>query len=847
MSPVAKARLGYEDEEIVDLEAWRALVDPDDLIANEAAREAYFASEAPEFRSEFRVRAKDGSTHWILARGIAEYDHAGRPLTLRGTHTDITDIRRAQAALDAREAEFRRVTDAMPILIGYIDRDLVYRFNNQAYEDWFGMARSDITGRRVDDIVEHETFEKNRSYIEAALAGRSQTCEYTISLPDGDSRRAVSNYLPDRDADGKVRGFYVATIDVTDRYVIEGALRRTEERYAAAVEASRVGVWERDLVTDRIYLSPQAKARLGYGENEIVDFASWCEVIHPDDRDATVATSVAHIADEKPVYEFEYRVRTKSGETRWILSRGVVERDDAGAPVTLRGTHTDITEIKHAEQALRDGEARLRAVFDAADAAIVLLDRTGAVLTSNDRYAAQFAKRVDEIVGKRTYQWVPGSAGQQRYTHLSKVVESGQPQSFEIAAEGVHTEHTQMPVTDVDGNVVAVAAFIRDVTARHRVEAEVRQARDAAERANAAKTRFFAAASHDMRQPLQAARMFVDLLRTKTADSELAGLVERVERSLESSTQMLDTLLDIWQLDARNVPVETTEFVVAPLLSRLAEEFAPAAASKGVVLRQVACGATVRTDPALLERLLRNLVANAVRYTETGRIVLGCRRTASDVRIEIWDTGVGMSEPDFDRVFEEDYQVGNPARDRRLGLGLGLAIVRRLADLLELVLAVRSEPGRGTVFTVTVPRSTTLERPTVAASRPRSATTSHAGTVIVIDDEPDVLDALRMTLQAFGYQVIAAESTATAQIALRRGAPPDAPVILADYRLQGGETGRDTIACLRAELGVDVPGVLLTGDASPERRAEAHANGLRLLAKPVDPRTLNATLHDCLN
>ncbi len=397
---------------------------------------------------------------------------------------------------------------------------------------------------------------------------------------------------------------------------------------------------------------------------------------------------------------------------------------------------------------------------------------------------------------------------------------------------------------DDDGRSLGYRTSIRDITGRKQVEEALRRAHGEAERASRAKSRFLAAASHDLRQPLQAINMFVAVLKGSVQDRESLELVGSIQESLRATDDLLDALLEVSRLDAGVLQPRQREIAIADLMEHLENEFTSLATAKGLRLRTVVSSVLVRTDPALLGRILRNLMSNAIRYTESGRILLGCRRRGESLRIEVWDTGIGIPEDKCSAIFEEFYQVGNPARDRTQGLGLGLAIVDRMARLLGYPVLVRSRPGKGSVFAVSVPiAGESADRPgAVTTSAPAAGAGMLAGTLIVaIDDEPVQLRAMEQLFRHWGCDVIAAASTPEALtriVELNR--TPD--VIVADYRLRDRMTGVEAIRTLRAGLGRTVPGVILTGDTEPARLREAAESGFELMHKPVDTDRLCAIL-----
>jgi CheY-like chemotaxis protein len=285
------------------------------------------------------------------------------------------------------------------------------------------------------------------------------------------------------------------------------------------------------------------------------------------------------------------------------------------------------------------------------------------------------------------------------------------------------------------------------------------------------------------------------------------------------------------------------------LLERLHAEFAPQADLKGLTLRIVPSGATVATDPELLDRILRNLLANAVSYTASGGILLGCRRCGDSVRIIVADTGPGIPESQQHQIFEEFYQIGNPARDRSRGFGLGLAIVRRIADMLEHPLSVRSTIGKGSVFSVTVPLA--APAPSTGANMAQSAPASrpdhpNCRPVLLVEDDPAVLGAMVMLLEEWGLSVVTSQSLEELETTIQ-GLPVPASLIIADYRLPDGATGTDAITLARSRISPDLPGIILTGDTDPARLREANANHTRLLHKPVQAARLQRVAAEILD
>jgi Na+/proline symporter/signal transduction histidine kinase len=379
-----------------------------------------------------------------------------------------------------------------------------------------------------------------------------------------------------------------------------------------------------------------------------------------------------------------------------------------------------------------------------------------------------------------------------------------------------------------------------------RLNDELARAKIEADEANASKTRFLAAASHDILQPLNAARLYSSALNEATgagAAEEQANLARNVDASLEAVEEILSALLDISRLDAGATRPEISDWPVGDILAQLEIEFAPMARAKGLKLTFVASSLNVRSDRRLLRRLLRNLVSNAIKYTPRGKVLVGCRRQGAKLRIEVWDTGMGIPLAKQRVVFEEFERLDQGAKAAR-GLGLGLSIVERLARVLGHEVALRSKSGAGSLFSVAAPIGASAATgpveaaPHIAAREPLSDLF-----VLAIDNEPRVVEGMRALLEKWGCRVAAAAGMAEAQAAMRTfGAAPD--VIIADYHLDDGD-GVAAIEALRALFGADIPAILATADRSPEVREAALGARVSMLHKPLKPAQLRALLMRC--
>lgn len=368
--------------------------------------------------------------------------------------------------------------------------------------------------------------------------------------------------------------------------------------------------------------------------------------------------------------------------------------------------------------------------------------------------------------------------------------------------------------------------------------AQLRREKNLAEEANRAKSKFLAAASHDLRQPLHALGLFAAALDERIRHPSVRNLVENINRSVDALEDLFDGLLDISRLDSGVITPQIRDVALAPLLERLENEYVSQARAKGLVWHASISDSVVRTDPLMIERILRNLLSNAIRYTERGEVRLTCTTGDDSLLIEVADTGIGIAPEHQSEVFNEFVQLDNPERDRRKGVGLGLAIVQRMVRLLDHPLEMRSQPGTGTRFYLTLPLDQ-IDSADTGAKKPADGQLRHQTLVLVIDDEADVREAMQTLLDEWGYTVVAVANASEA-VACLAGRKPTA--IVADYRLRSGQTGLDAIALLRSTIGAEIPALLVSGDTHPQRKTEAQQNNIAFLHKPLAPARLRAFL-----
>ncbi len=371
---------------------------------------------------------------------------------------------------------------------------------------------------------------------------------------------------------------------------------------------------------------------------------------------------------------------------------------------------------------------------------------------------------------------------------------------------------------------------------------QLRHQMSLAAQADREKSRFVASASHDLRQPMHALGLFASALEKRLAGTSEQPLVGNLNRCIESLDRSFNAMLDISKLDAGVVEPQLQSFPIRDVFRRLHMHFAGQAEGAGLHLRFKPGGKLVTSDPQLLERILSNLIQNAIKYTREGGIVVVARTAGPDVNIEVWDTGIGIPDKELPLVFDEFYQLHNPERDRNRGLGMGLAIVKRLALLLNHPLTVASTIGKGTMVRLSVPQTDldalhgmNLEAETVPSP------IGNARTLLFIDDEENIRDSMCLLLNEWDYEVLVAGNINEACL-LAAHHPEPIHAVLSDLRLRNGEDGLQAINAIRHVLGYQIPAVLVTGDTSPDQVKRVHDSGHRVLFKPVLPKELFSML-----
>ncbi|HYD69654.1 PAS domain S-box protein [Azospirillum sp.] len=532
----------------------------------------------------------------------------------------------------------------------------------------------------------------------------------------------------------------------------------------------------------------------------------------------------------------------------WLTSFYPVKAD--GMVVAVGVVVMEVSDLREAEAARSRSEERFRSVFEQASVGIERVALDGRLLEVNGKACAILGTRREDLLG-RSFRDVTDPADLPAEEALLDRLLAGDIPSYAIEKRYRRADGSPVWVrvtsslARVTGTEEAYRlSIVEDITERTAIEGDLKRAKEEAELANLAKTKFLAAASHDLRQPLQSLFFFAAALGNHVSSERGGEVLGHLERGLEALKGLLDSLLDVSRLDAGLVTPEVEDFPITDVLDLVSAAYAPLAHEKRLGWRVDGCAATVRSDRTLLARMLRNLVENALRYTAAGEVAIECRASASALLLCVRDTGVGIPADHMERIFEEFHQVGNPERDRTQGLGLGLAIVRRLSRLLRHPVTVRSTVGGGSEFCIAVPIGQTAEGEQTLPAEP-AAPSGRGRLAMLVDDDAIVLMGLKLILAEWGYEVMTAGSADQAMERLEEeGRRPD--IVVADYRLREGRVGTEAILRVRERYGAAIPGVILTGETGPECQHDAATHGLRVVHKPVTPRQLGTTLDEQL-
>jgi PAS domain S-box-containing protein len=787
---------------------------------------------------------------------------------------------RTQDAIAARQGEaaqrrveqrlvtvLRSITDGIVVL----DKNWRYIYCNEQGANMLGIHPEKLLGACVWEIFPGATGPKyHECFHRAVETGEAVHFEEYCPVPD---RWFECHCYPSEE------GLFVSFQDVTER-------RRAQENNQRLLLAARTEKEWLSLVlnsiTDEVWITDAQKRyklanpaglrefQLASVEGVAVEEVVGSLVILRADgspRPLEEAPIMRALAGEIVRNEDQVVLSPRAGEFRHRQASASPVRDDGGNIVGSVSVVRDVTERVRAEQALRTSRLKFDAALSSMTDAVYICDTEGRFVEFNDAFAT-FHRFKSKFECAKTFAAFPD------------ILESTAPDGSVVPTDmwatplalrgeiGTNVERTlrrrdtgetwvasysYAPIRNDAGVIVGAVVSARDITERKQAEDAVRaaaaleKARDSALRAKERSSRFLAAASHDLRQPLQTIELLNATLRRLVTDRDAIELLSQQDQAIDAMSRLLNALLDVSKLESGAIKPEPCHFTVAAIFNELRMEFAGMAADKGLRLEFEMCDDAVYSDPALVEQILRNLVSNAVKYTHAGWVRVCGRQEAGCIRIMVTDTGVGIAAEHLPHIYDAFYQVGVAANSTREGYGLGLSIVQRLVKLLCVELEVNSELGRGSAFSLVLPASKnhlTASPPAVMASPAAGPRQSGAARILLVEDNASVRRAMSRLLALEGYSVTQVGSLAEALQYIDEGGGVD--LLICDYHLSGGETGTQVVAALRKILGDTLPALLTSGDTSSAIKQLPRDPYLRFTSKPIKAGELVALLRALL-
>ncbi len=724
-----KEILGYEEADISDSpEEWQRRIHPEDIEKFAVEQKKLINQQISRASLDFRMVCKNGHWKWLQGSSlVVGRDGKGHPLRLVGTIRDITAQKKALEALRISEERWKFALEGAS--------EGVWDWDIRTGITTYSKRWKEILGHSEDEISNHpdEWLKRIHPDYLPALTGAMQgqldgtnptsNLEFLMRCKNGEwkwihGRGMVASY----DNDGNALRIVGTISDISERKRFEEALRISEERWKFALEGAGDGVWDWDIKNNEILYSKRWKKIIGYEEHEISSRTEeWMDRIHPDDIPVARSNLSRLLLNEVEAIPTEVRMRHKNGQWIWILARGMIAtRTSNGEALRVVGTISDITERKQIEEALRISEERWKFALEGSGDGV--WDRN---LETGE---ALYSRRWKEIMGYAEDETPANSADWFKRVHpedMQRVIElfqsmgSSEQNTFAVELRMLCKDGNWkwvlirgMAVSrNAEGIPLRVIGTNSDITERKRVEEQLRlnlieieQRRREAEILSEAKSRFLNAASHDLRQPLYATQLFADAIAGERLSTQQQETLDKLRLSIASMSAQLQMLLDVSRLDMGNIQPDPHLLAIQTIFGNLDATYTPIAKKAGVRLKFGNQNIQVHTDLILITRLLGNLIDNAIKFAPNGTILVCSRIDAKGIRIEVRDNGPGIPAEHRQKIFDEYYQVHNPARDPNAGLGLGLSIALRISRLLDIPLNLHSREGSGTAFSVTLPR-----------------------------------------------------------------------------------------------------------------------------------------------
>jgi len=602
---------------------------------------------------------------------------------------------RYQESLRVSENRFQEMARAAPTGIFRLDENFKLTYANPWCLELMGRREDDMRRIGLIGCIHPADRQWVRDLMERARARHVELDlrECRVLRPDGSVAWVLMRDAVERDCWGRATGRVGTVVEVTTLKQTTEALRESDERFRKLARIAPVGIFRTDPEGACTYGNDALSTMLSIPQSDLQGL-DWRGLVHPDDRSRLEG-------ETGPSGQRELRLSRPDGRDLWVLVREVAERDLTGQVAGRIGTMFDITGQIMARDALRKSEECFRVALKHSPVMVFAQD-----LDFRFTWLFNVPPGGQDMIGRRIEDHLSPEDSRRLIEIKTEVLTTHCGRRTEVTCllddARRRLDVWYEPMLDEHGVVTGLVGAAVDITENHELQAALVQAREEAERANEAKSRFLAAASHDLRQPFQAMRLFRAALTPFLTEPRAAAVGAKLDEAMTAGEQLLTALLDVSTLEAGIVAPKPSRIAAHELVARLVREFQPQATAQGLRLKCHARRGEIVTDPVLLERMLRNLLHNAVRYTDRGGILIGTRRRGDRLVFQVWDTGIGIPADKQEKVFEDFFQIGNPGRDRSRGLGLGLSVVARTARLLGHEVTLASREGRGSVFSVSV-------------------------------------------------------------------------------------------------------------------------------------------------
>jgi PAS domain S-box-containing protein len=841
---------------------WFNAIHPDDRERTQIAWNASQTTLSP-FEASYRLRRRDGEYRDVIARGAVVLNATGQVKEWIGNCADVTETNLAAAQLgEARERlEAALIAGEVATWVWHIPEDRMMGDRNLTR--MFNMTEEDAMGAPLARYVE-AIHPDDRDHVMSLVSQSIESdvilfeAEYRIVQPDGGSRWVIARGHVERDESGQALRMPGVVLDVTDRVMVEHALRESEQRLRLSQRAGRIGSFEWLIPEGRVIWTPELEALYGVPEGSFEGtLEDWSKRVAPQDAEAVMNGIASAFENHQPDHVYEFRALMSDGSMRWFRGQAQFSYDETGAPVRMIGINLDIDEQKRAVEALRESEARFRVAIESAPNAMVIIDEAGLISYVNKQTETMFGYAREDVLGKPAQMLL----GEQQAEFFADPAKSAESVGRRHDGEEFPIEIRLNPFAADEGR--GVLAAIADITDRKVLEQRreellesERYARTESERVGRMKDEFLATLSHELRTPLNAIMGWTHLLRRGGSPAELVQGLDTIERNARAQAQLIEDLLDMSGIVSGKVRLEVAKLDLAPVIQAAVNAVRPSAEAKGLRLETIIdpLAGPVSGDATRLQQVIWNLLTNAIKFSSRGGLVqVVLHRADSNLEVSVTDTGKGIPAEFLPHVFERFRQADSSPTRRHGGLGLGLAIVKQLVEMHGGIVAATSPgEGQGATFTIQLPMivTQTADEETPAHARAngelvpidQESCDLTGVQVLVVDDEADARTLVSRLLDECGAVVTTASSTSEALERLQNG---HFDVLVCDIGMPG-EDGYTLIRKARAlavEQGGKVPAIALTAFARSKDRVRAMLAGYNVhLAKPVEPQELIATV-----